>query len=73
MFAKNGTLVICVLGLFLLAGMIITKGKNPLKTQQQEGFRKHFRIIGYKTSMGVVCISFLLIANIMDYLQMNVL
>lgn len=68
--AKNGTLIVSSIGIFLLAGMIITKGKQSAKIQLQDSWKKHFHIIGYKTSVGVISIAFILMASIMDYVQM---
>lgn len=68
--AKNGTLIVSSIGFFLLAGMIITKGKQSTKIQLQNSWKKHFHIIGYKTSVGVISIAFILMATIMDYVQM---
>lgn len=68
--AKNGTLIVSSIGFFLLAGMIISKGKQSAKIQLQDSWKKHFHIIGYKTSVGVISIAFILMATIMDYVQM---
>lgn len=71
--AKNATLIISSIGFFLLAGMIITKGKQSTKIHLHDSWKKHFRIIGYKTSVGVISIAFILMATIMDYVQMSLL
>lgn len=68
--AKNGTLIVSSIGFFLLAGMILSKGKQSAKIQLQDSWKKHFHIIGYKTSVGVISIAFILMATIMDYVQM---
>jgi hypothetical protein len=63
---KDGLLLIASLGMFLLAGMLITKGKKPEQFVEMESWRKHFRIIGYKTVIGIVCIAFLMAASVID-------
>ena len=52
--AKNGALLFSSLILFILAGMLLTKGKKTGEDSRQEGWRRHFKVIGYKTAVGVV-------------------
>ena len=68
--AKNGLLVIASLGLLIVAGMLLTKGKKPEKFAADNGWRDHFFIIGPKTALGVLCIAFLVAASEADYLWM---
>ena len=67
--AKNGVLLFSSLILFILAGMLVTKGKKTGEESRQEGWRRHFKVIGYKTAVGVVGISFVIIANVVDCIQ----
>lgn len=63
---KDGLLVLASLGMFLLAGMLLSKGKKPEQFVEIESWRKHFRIIGYKTVMGVLCLDLLGAASFFD-------
>ncbi len=63
---KDGLLLISSLGMFLLAGMLLAKGKKPEQFSEMDSWRKHFRIIGYKTALGIICAAFLAIASVMD-------
>ena len=66
--AKNGLLLVGAIGLFLIAGMLMVKGKNPEKVAQNNGWKKHFQLMGYKGVMGIICISVLLVASVADYM-----
>lgn len=63
---KDGLLLIASLGMLLLAGMLLAKGKKPEQFTEMESWRKHFKIIGYKTVICVVCFAFLMIASVFD-------
>ena len=52
--------------MFLLAGMLLSKGKKPEQFVEMESWRKHFKIIGYKTVIGIICIALLMVASVMD-------
>lgn len=65
--AKDGLLAIGALGLFVLAGMLLVKGKKPEQFDLNDGWRKHFKIIGMKSVMGMICVVILLIAAVADY------
>lgn len=69
--AKDGLLLIFSLGLFLLAGMLLSKGKKPEKFTADNGWRSHFAVIGPKTALGILCAAFLVVASIADYLLMR--
>lgn len=66
--AKNGLLLIVAIGLFVIAGMLMVKGKNPEKRDKNNGWKKHFQLMGYKAVMGIICISVLLMASVADYM-----
>lgn len=65
---KDGLLLIASLGMFLLAGMLLSKGKKPEQFAEKESWRKHFKVIGYKTAIGVVCLALLGAASVFDVL-----
>ena len=68
--AKNGLLLVVAIGLFLIAGMLMVKGKKPEKQAQNNGWKKHFHLMGYKAVMGIICMAVLLVASAVDYLLM---
>ena len=70
--AKDGLLILGAVGLFIVAGMLLIKGKKEEKIDLKNGWRKHFRVIGTKTMLAVVCVGILLIASLADSLLMLV-
>lgn len=70
--AKNVTLLIAALSLFLLAGMLLVKGKKPEKSAEGNGWRDHFRVIGYKTAAAVIAIAFLILASFADWILLMI-
>lgn len=67
--AKDGLFFILALGLFLLAGMILAKGKKPEKFSENNGWRNHFSVIGLKTVIGMICMGFFVWGIILDYIM----
>ena len=65
---KDGLLLIAALGMFVIAGMLMVKGKNPEKFTQKEKWRVHFAVLGYKSVFAVLCVSWVLWAAAADYL-----
>ena len=63
-----GLLLIAALGMFVIAGMLMVKGKNPEKFTQKEKWRVHFAVLGYKSVFAVLCVSWVLWAAAADYL-----
>ena len=68
--AKNGLLLVGALGLFIVAGMIMTRGKDPKKFADKEGWRRHFAVVGPETVFGFFSAAFIILASIADYLLM---
>ena len=64
--ARNALLA--ALGMFVIAGMLMVKGKNPEKFTQKEKWRVHFAVLGYKSVFAVLCVSWVLWAAAADYL-----
>ena len=60
--------LIAALGMFVIAGMLMVKGKNPEKFTQKEKWRVHFAVLGYKSVFAVLCVSWVLWAAAADYL-----
>ena len=54
--------------MFVIAGMLMVKGKNPEKFTQKEKWRVHFAVLGYKSVFAVFCVSWVLWAAAADYL-----
>lgn len=67
---KDGLLLIASLCLFLLAGLILAKGKKPEKPAA-DGWRRHFSLVGLKTVIGLTALAFLLTASGADFLLMK--
>lgn len=70
---KDGLLLLSSIGLFLVAGMILTKGKKQNieeKKEAKNGWREHFSVIGLKTVAAMICLVFILLASVADYLLM---
>jgi hypothetical protein len=67
--AKDGLFLTGALGLFVLAGLLLVKGKKPEKDMADNGWRRHFRVIGVKVVVGMICVGVLLVAASVDYLQ----
>ena len=67
--AKDGMFLVTAIALFILAGMILVKGKKPEKSQEESGWRNHFTVIGFKLAIGMVAVALVLWAVILDYVQ----
>lgn len=68
---KDGLLFISSIGLFLVAGMILAKGKKQNadeKKEEKNGWKAHFSVVGLKTVAAMICIAFILLASVADYL-----
>lgn len=68
--AKNGLLLIGALGLFIVAGMIMARGKNQKKFADKDGWRRHFAVVGPETVIGFFSAAFLVLASVADWLLM---
>lgn len=70
--SKNGLLLVAALGIFLVAGMLLVKGKSPEKFREREAWKKQFQILGYKSVIGMICIVVLAAASCLDYILLNI-
>lgn len=70
--AKDGTLLIAALGLFLVAGMLLAQGKQPEKFAGKDGWKEKFPYAGYKSVAAVICAAFLLAAALADLMLMKI-
>ena len=68
---KDGLLLVAALAMFVIAGMLLVKGKNPEKFSKKSGWKEHFRIMGYKSVLGIICIAVLLAASAADDLLLH--
>ena len=64
---KDGLLLIGATGLFLVAGMLLAKGKK----ENKNGWRQHFSVIGLKTVVLMISVAFLLLASVADLILLN--
>lgn len=71
---KDGLLLIGAIGLFLVAGMLLAKGKKENADEKKEaknGWRNQFAVIGLKTVVLMISVAFLLIASVADWILLN--
>ena len=68
--AKDGLFLCTSLLLFIVAGMLMIKGKKPEKAPDQNGWKRHFQVIGLKTVIAMLSISFLFWASLVDYVML---
>ncbi len=71
---KDGLLLIGAIGLFLVAGMLLAKGKKENVDEKKEaknGWRNHFAVIGLKTVVLMISVAFLLVASVADWILLN--
>lgn len=66
--AKTVLLVTSALGMFLLAGMLLVRGKKPEAFSDAAGWRRHFRAAGVKAVLAAGCLAFALAAAAADWL-----
>lgn len=71
---KDGLLLTGAIGLFLVAGMLLAKGKKENADEKKEaknGWRNHFAVIGLKTVVFMISVAFLLVASVADWILLN--
>ena len=71
---KDGLLLIGAIGLFLVAGMLLAKGKKENADEKKEaknGWRQHFSVVWLKTVVLMISAAFLLIASVADLILLN--
>ena len=69
-FTRSGLFFCVAAALFILAGMLLIKGKKPERFPQDNGWYNHFHILGPKAVIGLITISFILLASVIDYLHL---
>lgn len=68
---KDGLLMIFALLLFVVAGMLLIKGKKQEQIRLDQNWRKHFAVIGPKTMLLAVAAGMLVVIYAVDALQMS--
>lgn len=71
---KDGLLLIGAIGLFLVAGMLLAKGKKENADEKKEaknGWRNQFAVIGLKTVVLVISVAFVLLASVADWILLH--
>ena len=67
--AKNALAVAGAAALFALAGMLLVRGKRPERFDAEDnGWRRHFAVIGPKVVLGMAAAALLLLAALADEL-----
>ena len=69
--AKDGLLMIFALLLFVVAGMLLIKGKKQEQIRLDQNWRKHFAVIGPKTMLLALAAGMLAVIHAVDALQMS--
>ena len=69
--AKDGLLMIFALLLFVVAGMLLIKGKKHEQIRLDQNWRKHFAVIGPKTMLLALAAGMLAVIYAVDALQMS--
>lgn len=69
--AKDGLLMIFALLLFVVAGMLLIKGKKQEQIRLDQNWRKHFAVIGPKTMLLALAAGMLAVIYAVDALQMS--
>lgn len=67
--AKDGLFFISSILLFILAGMLMIKGKKLEKERLSESWKRHFKIIGMKTAIAIFCVVLLSLGSLIDYVM----
>lgn len=69
--SKNVLFLCTAVLMFILAGMLLIKGKKPEKSYEESGWRRHFSVIGPKSVLGAIAAAFAIWAIVMDYIQFS--
>ena len=69
--AKDGLLMIFALLLFVVAGMLLIKGKKQEQIRLDQNWRKLFAVIGPKTILLALAAGMLVVIYAVDALQMS--
>lgn len=69
--AKDGLLMIFALLLFVVAGMLLIKGKKQEQIRLDQNWRKLFAVIGPKTMLLALAAGMLVVIYAVDALQMS--
>ena len=69
--AKDGLLMIFALLLFVVAGMLLIKGKKQEQIRLDQNWRKHFAVIGPKTMLLALAAGMLAVIYAVDALKMS--
>ena len=69
--AKNAMFAMSAVLLFILAGMLLIKGKKPEKSHENNGWRRHFACIGPKLAVAFIAAAFIIAACVLDYIQIS--
>ena len=69
--AKDGLLMIFALLLFVVAGMLLIKGKKQEQIRRDQNWRKQFAVIGPKTMLLALAAGMLAVIYAVDALKMS--
>ncbi len=69
--SKDVLFAVTAILLFIVAGMLLIKGKKAEASLEDNGWRDHFAVIGPKIALGVLAIAVAVWAVALDYVQVS--
>lgn len=69
--AKNALFFLTAISLFIVAGMLMLKGKKQERFQAGSGWHRHFKVLGPKLVISIISATLMILASIMDYMMLN--
>lgn len=69
--AKDGLFLGVALELFLLAGMLLLKGKKPEPSLKEKGWEEHFQVISVKPVLVLIAVAWIAVASVLDYISLH--
>ena len=68
--AKDGLFLVVALELFLLAGMLMLKGKKPEPSLKGKGWERHFKVLSLKPVLALLAAAWIAVASVLDYIAL---
>lgn len=69
--AKDGLFLVVALELFVLAGMLMLKGKKPEPSLKGKGWERHFQVLSIKVVLALLAAAWIAVASLLDYLSLQ--
>lgn len=68
--ARDGMFLVAALALFVLAGMLLLKGKKPAPSLEGKGWENHFRVLTPGPVLGLLAAAWIAVASVVDYIAL---